>query len=71
MKKVSPIRHLDPLMYHDDILCVGSRIGHADLPFQKKTPADTSKERARYRAGDAHHHTKSHHQGRSITHASI
>ena len=31
--------------------------------LSKKTPADTSKERARYRAGDAHHHPKSHHRG--------
>ena len=37
MKKVSPIRHLDPFMYHNDILCVGSRIGHANLPSKKNT----------------------------------
>jgi len=71
MKKVSPIRHLDPFMDHDDILRVGGQIGHADLPFQEKHPLILPKKGPVTELVIHHHHTKSHHKGRGITHASI
>ena len=71
MKKVSPIRRLDPFMDHDDILHVGGRIRHADLPFQEKHPLILLKKGHITELVIRHHHAKSHHQFCGITHASI
>ena len=71
MKKVSPIRRLDPFKDQDGILRVGGRIRHADLPFQEKHPLILPKRGHVTDLVIRHHHAKSHHQGRGITHASI
>jgi len=71
MKKVSPMRRLDPFMDHEDILCVDGRIRHADLPFQEKHPLILPKKGHVTELVIRHHHAKSHHEGRGITHASI
>lgn len=71
MKKASPIRRLDPFKDQDGILRVGGRIRHADLPFQEKHPLILPKRGHVTDLVIRHHHVKSHHQGRGITHASI
>lgn len=71
MKKMSPIRRLDPFMDQDGILRVGGRIRHADLPVQEKHPLILPKKGYVTELVIRHHHAKIHHQGRGITHASI
>lgn len=71
MEKMSAIRRLDPFTDQDDILRVGGRIRHADLPFQEKHPLILPKKGQVTELVIRHHHAKSHHQGRGITHASI
>ena len=36
MKKISPIRRLDPFIDENGILRIGGRIRHADLPFYER-----------------------------------
>lgn len=71
MEKMSAIRRLDPFTDQDDILRVGGRIRHADLPFQEKHPLILPKKGQVTELVIRHHHAKSHRQGRGITHASI
>ena len=71
LKKVSPIRRLDPFKDQDGILLVGGRPRHANLSFQEKHPLILPKRGHVTDLVIRHHHAKSHHQGRGITHASI
>lgn len=71
LKKISPIRRLDPFIDQQGILRVSGRIKHADLSFQEKHPLILPKKGHVTELVIRHHHAKSHHQGRGITHASI
>lgn len=71
MKKMSPIRRLDPFMDQDGVLRVGGRIKHADLSFHEKHPLILPKKGHITELVVRHHHARNHHQGRGITHARI
>lgn len=71
MKKISPIRRLDPFIDENGILRVGGRIRYADLPFHEKHPLILPKKGHITELVIRHHHAKNHHQGRGITHARI
>lgn len=71
MKKISPIRRLDPFIDENGILRIGGRIRHADLPFYEKHPLILPKKGHITELVIRHHHAKNHHQGRCIKHARI
>ena len=71
LKKLSAIGRLDPFIDQDGLLRVGGRIRHADLPFNEKHPVILPKKGHITELVLRHHHEKTHHQGRYITHAGI
>ena len=71
LKKLSAIGRLDPFIDQDGLLRVGGRIRHADLPFNEKHPVILPKKGHITELVIRHHHAKTHHQGRYITHAGI
>lgn len=71
IKKTSALRRLDPFVDEDGILRVGGRIRHAGLPFNEKHPLLLPKKGHITDLVIRHHHQRSYHQGRGITHARI